>query len=132
MIRAFNFLRLGESDLMERIALDQRRHPRVPARLAATLSTPIMDGCAVTKMVRELSVGGCLLDAGDMMGVGRVVTLTLPLEGESVRAVAKVVYEYPDRQGNYKSGAAFVALPPEDRQTLDAYISARMTGAHAD
>jgi hypothetical protein len=85
-----------------------------------------MDGFAVTKLVRELSVGGCLLDAGDMMGVGRVVTLTLPLEGESVRAVAKVLYEYPDREGNFKSGAAFVGLPPEDRRALDAYIASRL------
>ena len=79
---------------------------------------------------RELGAGGCLLVTGTPFGTGRVLILNLSLGTHEVRAIAKVLYEYPWREGLNNSGVEFVYVNEEDQVRLETFITERLPEKH--
>lgn len=107
---------------------ESRRYDRVRLSAPAAVLSPGDADAVLRTRMEELGMGGCRLQCGVSLGVGRVVSLFLATEPEPVRAIAKVLYESKNPQGGYVAGMEFVCLGVEEffrlRELLEAQVRA--------
>ena len=102
-----------------------RRYPRINTDLQAQI---IYAGDMETKIpadIYELGQGGCLLKSRAFINVGRVVLLEITLPAETIRVVAKVLYEFKWQEDIF-AGFSFAASDEGAPQPLLDYIEERL------
>jgi len=102
-----------------------RRFPRIKSANPVTL-TIASDKPSLPALSVELSEGGCLVRAKSPSGEGRIVLVNILLDGQTLRAIGKVLYEYPDADGTVLTGIAFVSLFQEELGLLRTFIRERL------
>jgi hypothetical protein len=99
----------------------QRIYVEIPAELAA----PIEGGVFAALLTHQLGKGGCMLRGAERIHPGRVVKVTLNLDGVRISAISQVLYEYEDN-GMILSGVKFLDLEPIYEMILDEFIARRL------
>ena len=100
-----------------RTGADRRVHPRYAfkAAIEVVASEP---GARIKTRVKDLSQQGCYVDTDSPFALGTVTEVRLSKGAEAFEAQARVVYNQPGKG----MGLMFVAIRPDQLQTLDAWI----------
>jgi len=102
--------------------VQSRRYFRIKTNTRAVIRTPSVGEEGLNADVTELGLGGCLLRSGSAFGVGRVLRVALSLGQREIQTVARIVYEWKERDSGVCSGMEFLFLTPDDRTDLSEYV----------
>jgi hypothetical protein len=105
-----------------------RQYPRIHTDLVAELPDVTGNGGHRQLSVKELGQGGALLRGDARLGNGRVVVLVVHFPKGKLRLIARVLYEYPAREG-FSSGVLFEGIEENPPQLLVDYIDAMLSTA---
>lgn len=103
-----------------------RRYPRIKIEMPVQATFTSEHGAEQNLRAVELGQGGCLLRGSDYFGNGCLISLQLDLPERTMRTVAKILYEFPDRSGRICSGVQFLSLEEPDFHHLGEFISDRL------
>jgi hypothetical protein len=98
--------------------LHRRRFPRVKSEnlvLVKKVGTETFEEVTKTQV---LGLGGCMIVHPEPLGEGARIEITLAVRHQVVKAVARVLYENRQPDGNYHIGVEFVQIPDADLEIL--------------
>ncbi len=100
----------------------RRQNPRIHSVNEVRITDAITDLEKRSLTTIELGTGGCLLTSSRPLGIGRVMVMSITLEKKPVKAIGKVLYEYPTKGGNISSGIEFIYVDTEDNEALTQFV----------
>ena len=98
--------------------VESRRYPRYRTNANAIVHLPGTAEPEPAGLLEEIGLGGCRIRTTTNFGVGRVLSLSLNIGQDPIRAIAKVLYE-KDSLGPYvDTGLAFVSMDEGELERL--------------
>jgi PilZ domain len=104
--------------------ISRRRAPRLPIRLAGSLSGRVPRQVTVV----DVSLTGCLVQCGSLLDPGAILDLKLALEPDPLAAKVRVADSYldggaaPAESLRYLAGLEFLSLPPREATRLRLFL----------
>ena len=100
-----------------RTGADRRVHPRYAFKAAIEVVSS-KPSARIKTRVKDLSQQGCYVDTDSPLALGTITEVRLSKGAEAFEAQARVVYNQPGKG----MGLMFIAIRPDQLQTLDAWI----------
>ena len=100
----------------------RRQNPRIQSVNEVRITDAITDLEKRSMTTLELGTGGCLLNSSRPLGIGRVMVMSITLEEKPVKAIGKVLYEYPTKEGSISSGVEFIYVDTDDNEALTQFV----------
>ncbi len=98
----------------------RRRFPRVPSKNAVLVKKldeeSHIEGFVKT---RELGLGGCMFTSDEELGVGSYLNLLISVKGKVATVIVRVIYETPQKDGDFGIGVEFIRISKEDRRLIE-------------
>jgi len=103
-----------------------RKHPRIYVEVPAILSETIEGGIFAAMLTHQLGAGGCMLKGVERVYEGRIVRLSLELNGVKVSPISKVLYSFQE-EGLFMTGVSFVSMDPHEEKILAEFVERNMS-----
>lgn len=98
-----------------------RRYPRIAVRIPVVLDT--LGGNSTNKgEIKQLSLGGCLIEVDNSLPRGKVVWLSFSLGEFHIKTAAKAEYQSA-KDGLTYVGASFAEFTPLNFKTIKHFIN---------
>lgn len=98
-----------------------RSVPRAAARLPVRIRTLSDKDKGRSAVTSQIGLCGCMIEGDSELGAGRVVRLSIRLDGHDINAIAKVLYEYPS-DGHVFTGVQFEHIEEDQTEFLKTFV----------
>ncbi|PLX40883.1 MAG: hypothetical protein C0609_11515 [Deltaproteobacteria bacterium] len=102
-----------------------RRYPRIAVRIPVQLD-PLGGNHTFSGEIKQLSLGGCLIEVRDLIPRGKVVWLSFNLGEFYMKTAAKAEY-HNEKEGLTFVGASFAEFTPLNFKKLKQFINAHLS-----